>query len=84
MDAVNLRLSNLMAFHATARGNWGCVPEHYPRGPGSRAQRQGPARPVRQDLPAGSDQRRLRDGSRPPDPRAADHGAVTPTRQKGT
>lgn len=30
MDTVNLRLSNLMAFHATARGNWGCVPEHYP------------------------------------------------------
>jgi len=30
MDAVNIRLSNLMAFHATARGNWGCVPEHYP------------------------------------------------------
>jgi 6-hydroxycyclohex-1-ene-1-carbonyl-CoA dehydrogenase len=30
MDAVNLRLSNLMAFHATARGNWGCIPEHYP------------------------------------------------------
>jgi len=30
MDSVNLRLSNLMAFHATARGNWGCVPEHYP------------------------------------------------------
>jgi len=30
LDSVNLRLSNLMAFHATARGNWGCVPEHYP------------------------------------------------------
>ena len=30
MDSVNIRLSNLMAFHATARGNWGCVPEHYP------------------------------------------------------
>ncbi len=30
MDTVNLRLSNLMAFHATARGNWGCIPEHYP------------------------------------------------------
>ncbi len=30
MDSVNLRLSNLMAFHATARGNWGCIPEHYP------------------------------------------------------
>jgi 6-hydroxycyclohex-1-ene-1-carbonyl-CoA dehydrogenase len=30
MDAVNLRLSNLMAFHATARGNWGCIPELYP------------------------------------------------------
>ena len=27
---VELRLSNLMALDATARGNWGCVPEHYP------------------------------------------------------
>ena len=30
MNTVDIRLSNLMAFHATARGNWGCVPEHYP------------------------------------------------------
>ncbi len=30
MSSVDIRLSNLMAFHATARGNWGCVPEHYP------------------------------------------------------
>jgi len=30
MNSVDIRLSNLMAFHATARGNWGCVPEHYP------------------------------------------------------
>ncbi len=30
MDTVTIRLSNLMAFHASARGNWGCVPEHYP------------------------------------------------------
>ena len=30
MDMVEIRLSNLMAFHAMARGNWGCVPEHYP------------------------------------------------------
>ena len=29
MDTVDIRLSNLMAFHATARGNWGCVPEYY-------------------------------------------------------
>ncbi len=29
-DKVELRLSNLMAFDATAQGNWGCVPEHYP------------------------------------------------------
>lgn len=28
--AVELRLSNLMAFDATAVGNWGCLPEHYP------------------------------------------------------
>ena len=28
--AVELRLSNLMAFDATAQGNWGCLPEHYP------------------------------------------------------
>lgn len=27
---VEVRLSNLMAFDATARGNWGCLPEHYP------------------------------------------------------
>ena len=27
---VTLRLSNLMAFDATAEGNWGCLPEHYP------------------------------------------------------
>lgn len=27
---VELRLSNLMAFDATAMGNWGCLPEHYP------------------------------------------------------
>jgi len=30
MDTVEIRLSNLMAFHAQAKGNWGCVPEHYP------------------------------------------------------
>ena len=29
MDTVDLRLSNLMAFHAVARGNWGCRPEYY-------------------------------------------------------
>ena len=29
-EAVELRLSNLMAFDATAQGNWGCLPEHYP------------------------------------------------------
>ncbi len=30
MDKVALRLSNLMAFHARALGNWGCLPERYP------------------------------------------------------
>lgn len=30
MDRVELRLSNLMAFHARALGNWGCLPELYP------------------------------------------------------
>ncbi len=30
MDKVELRLSNLMAFHARALGNWGCPPELYP------------------------------------------------------
>jgi 6-hydroxycyclohex-1-ene-1-carbonyl-CoA dehydrogenase len=30
MDKVNLRLSNLMAFHARALGNWGCLTELYP------------------------------------------------------
>jgi 6-hydroxycyclohex-1-ene-1-carbonyl-CoA dehydrogenase len=27
---VELRLANLMAFDATARGNWGCAPANYP------------------------------------------------------
>lgn len=27
---VEVRLSNLMAFDATARGNWGCPPDQYP------------------------------------------------------
>jgi 6-hydroxycyclohex-1-ene-1-carbonyl-CoA dehydrogenase len=27
---VELRLSNLMAFDATAQGNWGCPPDNYP------------------------------------------------------
>jgi 6-hydroxycyclohex-1-ene-1-carbonyl-CoA dehydrogenase len=27
---LQLRLSNLMAFDATARGTWGCLPQHYP------------------------------------------------------
>jgi 6-hydroxycyclohex-1-ene-1-carbonyl-CoA dehydrogenase len=27
---VEVRLSNLMAFDATARGNWGCPPSQYP------------------------------------------------------
>lgn len=30
MDSIEVRLSNLMAFDATAIGNWGCLPEHYP------------------------------------------------------
>ncbi len=30
MDKVEIRLSNLMAFHARALGNWGCAPELYP------------------------------------------------------
>jgi 6-hydroxycyclohex-1-ene-1-carbonyl-CoA dehydrogenase len=30
MEKLELRLSNLMAFDATAAGNWGCVPELYP------------------------------------------------------
>lgn len=30
MEKITLRLSNLMAFHARALGNWGCLPEHYP------------------------------------------------------
>ena len=30
LDAVSLRLSNLMAFDARALGNWGCAPELYP------------------------------------------------------
>ena len=27
---TDVRLSNLMAFDATAQGNWACLPEHYP------------------------------------------------------
>jgi 6-hydroxycyclohex-1-ene-1-carbonyl-CoA dehydrogenase len=30
LDKVEVRLSNLMAFHARALGNWGCAPELYP------------------------------------------------------
>lgn len=30
MDKVEIRLSNLMAFHARAMGNWGCPAELYP------------------------------------------------------
>lgn len=30
MDRVEIRLSNLMAFHARAMGNWGCLPALYP------------------------------------------------------
>ncbi len=30
LEKVEVRLSNLMAFHARAIGNWGCVPELYP------------------------------------------------------
>ncbi len=30
MAKVDIRLSNLMAFHARAIGNWGCLPEYYP------------------------------------------------------
>ncbi len=29
-EKVPVRLSNLMAFDATMRGTWGCLPEHYP------------------------------------------------------
>lgn len=31
MDKIELRLSNLMAFHARALGNWGCLAELYPQ-----------------------------------------------------
>jgi len=30
-DKLELRLSNLMAYDATARGNWGCAPSNYPK-----------------------------------------------------
>ncbi len=30
MRKVEVRLSNLMAFDATAFGNWGCLPSHFP------------------------------------------------------
>jgi 6-hydroxycyclohex-1-ene-1-carbonyl-CoA dehydrogenase len=30
MDKVEVRLSNLMAYHARLLGNWGCLPEYYP------------------------------------------------------
>jgi 6-hydroxycyclohex-1-ene-1-carbonyl-CoA dehydrogenase len=28
--SVEVRLSNVMAFHATVQGNWGCLPKYYP------------------------------------------------------
>ena len=31
MDKVEIRLSNLMAYHARAIGNWGCPPDLYPQ-----------------------------------------------------
>ena len=31
MDKIEVRLANLMAFHARALGNWGCLPRYYPR-----------------------------------------------------
>jgi 6-hydroxycyclohex-1-ene-1-carbonyl-CoA dehydrogenase len=31
MDKVEIKLSNLMALHARAIGNWGCPPELYPK-----------------------------------------------------
>jgi 6-hydroxycyclohex-1-ene-1-carbonyl-CoA dehydrogenase len=31
MDKIELRLSNLMAFHARALGNWGCLTDLYPQ-----------------------------------------------------
>lgn len=30
MDKCEVRLSNLMAFHARLQGSWGCLPEYYP------------------------------------------------------
>lgn len=30
LEPVSIRLSNLMAFDASAQGNWGCLPEYYP------------------------------------------------------
>ncbi len=30
LEKISVRLSNLMAFDATAQGNWGCLPAHYP------------------------------------------------------
>jgi 6-hydroxycyclohex-1-ene-1-carbonyl-CoA dehydrogenase len=30
MEKVEIKLSNLMAFHARALGNWGCEPRYYP------------------------------------------------------
>lgn len=30
LEKISIRLANLMAFDATAQGNWGCLPEHYP------------------------------------------------------
>lgn len=29
LDTTEIRVSNLMAFNATMRGNWGCIPEYY-------------------------------------------------------
>jgi len=61
MDKVEVRLSNLMAYHARALGNWGCPPELSGRiGLGSDRPRKG--RTVRGKAPAQRDQPDFRGG----------------------
>jgi 6-hydroxycyclohex-1-ene-1-carbonyl-CoA dehydrogenase len=54
MDKVELRLSNLMAFHARALGNWGCLTELYPAALGLVLDGKIPLAPFVERHPLGS------------------------------
>ena len=64
MDKVEIRLSNLMAFHARAIGNWGCPPELYPQALELGAERPRQGRAVRREASAQRHQSGVRGGPR--------------------